>query len=470
MITFSPAIIIEIFIGFLLWWVAIYLITQNPFSRSVQLSFGIIAAIGLYFTSDILFVTSTMHDYSAIGWIMKSMMWTIYLPYVLLYHISYLFTEPKLRKLWQKYFLFVAYLMFLLITYLEIFTNYTRNYKYIFSPQFNGDIASATGKYFWLIGVMLISITIATAFNFYQILIRQPKFSHQWYKFFWPFLGLVLINIIGPIILLSYYRIIPHSNFFAIIGFSVAAIPLIYSIIKYDLLIEESKIVFGKNFLYSTLGILLIIAIYIGILFTANIKFTTIQSVIFPYIFIHLIITTHPAYNWLNTFYQDLIYNFSSGLSVVTDQEVYMALRNYNHPENLENNSLLRLHIIEKYVRSQKASTPVDALRHLLKECVDYFHSSQEGARRTKQNLKYHLLKMVAFDEAEEGQILWELGYEEYPMKIITQESTSRPPLFKPTSPSDYSYISRNAYMALKKEAIHAVAWRISYLEKMSLK
>ena len=33
MIHFSASIIIEFFLGVFLWWVAIYLITQNPFSR-----------------------------------------------------------------------------------------------------------------------------------------------------------------------------------------------------------------------------------------------------------------------------------------------------------------------------------------------------------------------------------------------------------------------------------------------------
>ena len=470
MIHLPTTIIIVFLFGLFLWWTAIYLFTQNPFSRLVQLTFGIIAAMGLYFTSDIFFVTNPLHDYSAIGWAMKSFVWTIYLPFVFLYHISYLFTEPKFRKLWQKYFLFATYIMFLIITYLEIFTNYTRNYQYIFSPQFNGSIASATGKYFWLIGAVLISITIATTINFYQILTHQPKFSRQWYKFFWPFLGLLLMNIIGPIILLSYYQIIPHSDFIAIIGLSVVIIPLIYSIIKYDLLVEESKIVFGKNFFYSTLGILLIIIIYFGILFTANIKFTSAQSFIFPYIFIHLIIATHPLYNWLTTFINDLIYNISSGISVVNDQEVYQAIKSYNIPEKLENNPLLRLNLIDQEKKYKNATTPVDALRNILKTSIEYFKPDEDINIRTKKNLKYFILKMIAFNQSEEGQILWELGFEEYPLRIMNKELSTRPPLFKSNSPSDYNYISRNAYIALKKEAIHDVTWRISYLEKLSKK
>ena len=72
--------------------------------------------------------------------------------------------------------------------------------------------------------------------------------------------------------------------------------------------------------------------------------------------------------------------------------------------------------------------------------------------------------------EAEEGQILWELGFEEYPVRIMSKERNLRPSMFKIESPSDYYYTSRNAYLALKKEAIHDVTWRISYLEKLSKK
>ncbi|MEK7096570.1 MAG: hypothetical protein AAB881_01310, partial [Patescibacteria group bacterium] len=112
--------------------------------------------------------------------------------------------------------------------------------------------------------------------------------------------------------------------------------------------------------------------------------------------------------------------------------------------------------------------TPVDGLRQIIKEAVEYFKPDEDSHKRNKKNLKYELLKMIAIDEAEEGQILWELGFEEYPVRIMSKERNLRPSMFKIESPSDYSYTSRNAYLALKKEAIHDVTWRISYLEKLS--
>jgi len=105
-------------------------------------------------------------------------------------------------------------------------------------------------------------------------------------------------------------------------------------------------------------------------------------------------------------------------------------------------------------------------LRTEVEECIEYFKPTKDESKRTKTNLKYYLLKMLTYEDAEEGQILWELGFEDYPVAIMTRENRARGPIFKVSAPSDYYFTSRNAYLALKKEAIHDIAWRLSYLEK----
>jgi len=144
-------------------------------------------------------------------------------------------------------------------------------------------------------------------------------------------------------------------------------------------------------------------------------------------------------------------------------QDISYAIKNYNKPEKLEKSPLLKL----SQVRSADMDkTPIDALKSLIRASIEYFGPTDDFHRRIKPNLKYHLLKMIAFDECEEGQILWELGFEEYPLNIISKEGSVREPLFKIRSASDYPCISRNAYLALKKEAINDILWRISYLER----
>lgn len=184
----------------------------------------------------------------------------------------------------------------------------------------------------------------------------------------------------------------------------------------------------------------------------------------------HRLFDMAQAKDYIATYTKDLTRTLASGLSVTSDNEIYSVLKNYNSRSHLEGSSLLGLSII-KQIRKQNNLTPVDSLRLIFKQAIDYLEMDiLEPERRTKQNLKYHILKMIAFDQAEEGQILWELGFEGYPVKIMQMEKRERPPRFREFSPIDYTYTSRNAYLALKKEAIHDVTWRISYLEKLAKK
>lgn len=471
MINLSYPILIEFFVGLFLWWVAVYLFLQNPFSRLVQLLAGIFTCISFYLSSDIFFiVANNTHQYYLNGLYLKSFIWTLYLSAPFLYHVSYLLIPKNLKKQWQKYVLYLAYLATAVVIYLESGTNLTRNYSVISAPSFTGNLPDATGKYFWLVGAFFILIFLATTINFYLLTKKEAKFSKNWYKYFLPFCGLAATLVLGPLILLSYYNIIPHPYFFGSVIMVIVAFPLIYSILKYDLLIEEAKLIFGKSFLYFSLTVAIILLLYYAALFSAGVNFSNIKTLVPPFILSYLIILSHPAYDWLTTFVRDLIFNISSGISVVNDAEVYEGLKNYNNPEELEDSPLLRLKLIDTKIRSGQAKTPVDALRQILKEAVSYFEPEHEEMRRTKKNIKYHLLKMIAYDEAEEGQILWELGFEDYPLNIMAKESEQRAPIFKISAPSDYSYISRNAFIGLKKEAIHDVAWQISYLEKLTKK
>lgn len=463
----NPLAIFEFIVGIFLWWMAVYLIAQNPFNRLTQLLSAILGSISLYLTSDLFFYIVIANKQTHIlSNLLRAFTWTIYLPAPLFYHTSLLLTSPNLRLKWQKYFLPIAYIMGGLIIVLESATSLTRDYEFMNSPDFNGKLNTAIGPYFWVLGIGLLLIMALTAVNFFILYKNALRHSTLRQRYFWPFLGTLSSIISGPLIILAYYQIIPESLFLASFTMIALALPLAYSIIKYDLLIEEAKIVFGRTFLYSTLVITLILGLYTVILVLTQQSFNKMSSLILPYALTYLIITTHPAYNWLTTFVRDLVFNLKSGLSVVNDEEVYQALRNYQSPNNLEDSPLLRLKQIDIKQKQGHTLTPIDALRNTIKEAIDYFKPQEDINHRTKRNLKYHLLKMLAFNEAEEGQILWELGFEEYPLRIMQKESSTRAPLFKIHSPSDYSYISRNAYIALKKEAIHDITWRISYLEK----
>lgn len=467
MIHFPISILTEFIIGIFVWWVAVYLVSQNPFNKLVWLVFGISVCISLYFTGDIFFyaVESTRY-FTALAVVMKWVVWTIYLPTALLYHAS-LLIRKKVSAL-QRMSIYIAYLLVSSAIFIETFTNLSRKYDLISSSAFNGDMTTATAKYFWVILVLITSVSLGTLYNLYLSLKEQSKYSKDWYKFFWPFLGTLSVTIAGPIAVLGYYNIIPHMPLVPTLAFALLVISLVYSMARYNLFLDETKTVFGKNFLYSSITIFFIILLLLTILLISKTSYNSIPSLIFPFLLIYFIIASHPAYNWIYTFVEDAIYNSSSGLSVVNDEEVSFAIVNFNNPERLADSTLFRLNL---FGPSGKENLKIDVLKQAVREAIEYFKPEDENLhRRTKQSLKYCLLKMLAFDQAEEGQILWELGFDEYPVKLMRMEKRERPPKFRDFSPADYHYTSRNAYLALKKEAIHDVTWRISYLEKLSKK
>lgn len=467
MIHFPISIYIELVAGFFLWWFAVYLINQNPRERFNQHLFVIFTSLSIYFVTDIFFVAADyLKQYEAISTLLKACTWTIYIPFACFYHLSYLLLKKK--NILATIFLYLNYGLAFIAIYLEVGTNLLRNHALILSPDFNGSVTTATGKYFWIVGIFMF-FTVATALmNFLSLLKNEKKFSNNWWKYFWPCLALISNIILGPLILMSYYDMIPHSVILPAITFSLTALFTFIAVIKYRLFIEEPRILFGKNFLYSTLAMIFIVGIFSLLIIFQPLKITSVGNLFIPILLIYFFIASMPFYSWVNTFINDLIYNSSLGFSVVTDQEISVALKNYQTHEVLENNSLLRLNIVNKKIKEKEIETPVDALRIILKQAIEYFKPEESPHKRIKANLKYQLLRMITFNQAEEGQILWELGFMEYPTRIISREKIGREPLFFAESASDYSYTSRNAYLALKKEAIHDVTWRISYLEKLS--
>lgn len=459
---------IEFAFGLFLWWTAIYLITQNPFSRIVQIASALLASIGLYF-SGLIFLSLGRFEPHHYSIIVRSFIWSMYLPIPLLYHASILLEEKSKRKVWQTLLLYFGYISALILFILELKTNLMRDYSFFSTPLFHGNLSEATGKLFWLSGIFFTPLLLGITVNFLSKANPHKKFTPEWFKYCIPAVGTILSICLGPLTVLSYYGLLRSSDFFSILSFAVVILPLLYSIIRYNLFLDEIKIVFGKLFLYNTATIILILSLYIAIATRFHFQFDTILTFTIFFILLHIVVITHPVYNWLLTFSRDLLFNVSSGFSVVSDDEISEVLKEYNYPEKIENSNLLRLNLVSN-LSHKLHIPPVDALRQIVAEAIEFMATNDESNRRNKQNLKYYALKMIVFDEAEEGQILWELGFDEYPLRVMRQERKSRPPLFQSAAPSDYSYVSRNAYLALKKEAIHNIAWRISYLEKLSSK
>jgi hypothetical protein len=407
-------------------------------------------------TDPILINAKTLEEY--IVW-QKLTDWPLFLVPILYYHMSILITDKHSKS--HNFGLYLGYSIAILLIILDINGGIIlresiiriQDYKRVdgFAPGIMLAPSILFGCAFWLAGIATFLSDIKSSIK----------------RILYPLLAGVILLITAIFTLVSFYLIIEQMAMIFTLGSAIGSIVLIYSMLKYHIAAPAERTIFDIHFYLRTGLIFLLIAIYLAIILSLD-SSNSQQLLIIANFLIILVLISHSFYDWFGTFINDLVYNSTSGLSIVNDEEANQVLRNLNTPHRLECSSLLRLNLIQRQIKRSDAGVPVDALRLIIKEAIEYFQPKEDQDRRTKQNLKYHILKMIAYDQAEEGQILWELGFEGYPLRIMSNENSHRPPLFRVASPSDYAYISRNAYLALKREAIHNIAWRISYLEKLS--
>ena len=448
----------EIVIGLSFLWVSVYLLSKNPTSLLSQIAFLFLFGVGFVMINDpILLQSSNLREY--IIW-QKITDWPLFFSPVLYYHASVL-TSGKMSKA-GKLLIIAGYCLAILFYTMDIHGGLILRENIIRWTNYRRFDGFAAGP-FLIPSVSAVCLYTALGSSNFIMGMKQ-----NFLKYFMPAMGGVVYFLTAVLVMVSYYVRIAQVDFFFSLGMASGAFLFLFSLVRYHLFSPSEK-VFDRSFTYKSISMILIILLYLAGFTIAKLPMS-FEALVLLIITLTLILFTHSFYDWLSTFINDFLYNPSAGFSVVNDQEIYLVLRNYHTPERLEESALLRLNILKSKTDQEEKMPPVDALRSIISDAINYFKPEDEPHRRTKKNLKYQLLKMLVFDEAEEGQILWELGFEEYPVKIMAQERKYRSPLFETKSPSDYTYTSRNAFIALKKEAIHDITWRISYLEKLAKK
>lgn len=448
--------IVELVLGIFFIWIGTYFISRNPFSLLNWVVFGFIACFGFSILSDPILINSRSIDELA-KW-QNLTDWAIILPPVLYLHSSIL-VNKKVSKV-TNVLILLAYFVTLLIYCIDVQGVLIVQRSVVRSINYADFGIFAPGKLFIPTVLIMASFIILGIINFLNKVKQGLK------KFLLPALGGIALVFSAVLILVRCYIDIPYSDVYFTFLVALGTFLFVYPITRFCLFSASEKIIFGRSFYYQSIGLFIIILLYLGGIFISGISLD-FSALILLVILCALVIFTHSFYDWFTTFINDILYNASSGFSVVNDEEIYQTLKNFDNQEQLENSPLLRLNIVKQAVR-KNSLLPVDAVREVIDNSINYFKPKDNFQQRIKRNLKHHLLKMFVIDQAEEGQILWELGFDEYPVRIMSRERNLRAPLFQVKSPSDYTYTSRNAYLALKKEAIHDVAWRISYLEKMS--
>jgi hypothetical protein len=445
--------IIELIAGLLAFWVGTFLVSKNPKSTYSWVAFFFLLGAGIIIYTDPLLVnTRTYNEY--VFW-QKITDIPLFIMPVLMVHLA-MISHKAVKQ--NKTLLILLYILGIAFSLLDFHRGLILREDVIRFANYK--VTNGFGP-----GVLLIPYVVFTVICFTSSIIFYSKAIKKGYrKYIVPIIGSSLMMIAAIYAAFSFYFFMPKSELIMGALIMLGVLFYIYSIVRYQHFVDNERNQFDKTFLYKTIGVFGLIVIYL-LAYTSTLESLGFSSLLFIIILMMLVIFSHSIYDWLDTYINDLVYNPASGLSVVKDDDVYQTIRYYSKPERLENSPLLQLRSI-----SDQTNLSIDTLRGAVKDAVEYFKPDDGSRRRTKRNLKYHMLKMIAFDEAEEGQILWELGFDEYPVRIMNNESRDRKPLFQTSSPSDYTYTSRNAYLALKKEAIHDVTWRISYLEKLTKK
>lgn len=437
-----------------LFWVGVYLVSRNIRSKTAWVIFFFLFSLSWYLLLVDAFSSFFASSYQLSKTLYYLSTWTYILPIPLLLHFSLLVSQNKIKIFWQ--ILLIIYFCCFLLIALSIFSKLVIDYDQILSIDNEYGVYYGRGPLFTAIGVVAV-IASSVSFRAYQIAYRDSRTN----KYLLPTISSALYIISSPILVYLY-----HGDNYALAVYSTSplligpAIFLLISVFFYGLISDIDGLFNIKEFIYLTVAVILI-SVVPGYLYVKYIPSLGTTGIVLGSCLLFLYILTHNFYDWLTTMLRDVIYRTGS-LSLITDSEVADFVRNFHSPNNTEANSLLRF----KYVKNQaKNGRVIDAAQETVREAIEYFKQS-DYPRRTKQNLKYQMLKMLALDSAEEGQILWELGFDGYPMKILAGENQTRKPLFRIESMSDYTATSRNAFIALKKEAIHDLAWRLSYLEK----
>lgn len=439
-----------------IFWVGIFVLTSNPFNQLSRVGAGLLFVLSLFLLSGVFIFTA--NDLAEFRTIFRLNAFTIYLPAALWFHSSVLMLKKNEQMKW-RFLIWVGYFIAIASSLLELVSDLVINYDKVIYPVSRFKFIYDKGPLFFPAVGFVVVYFLLTSKNLWDLYRVSKEKTQEWFKYLFP-LATSLFFALGVALIVSTFIFSPVKQVKEagemILIFSVALLAI--NVLINRLFLDGAKANLGKEFFYSSITVAAFLAIYLAALFSFKIS-PIPRNLILISIFVALILITHSTYDWIMSFVRNIFYKGEVILPRVTDEEVSLALRNFRRPECLEESSLMRLKLVA--VGNQKPS--IDKLRDLLKEAVSYF-KQDEPLRRSRSILRYEILKMIS-EQVEEGQILWDLGFEEYPLEIA-EKGEGQKPRFVIQNPTDYQATSRNAFIALKKEAIHGLAWRISYLEK----
>lgn len=441
-----------LFAALSIFWVGIFVFTTNPFNKLSRLGSLLLIVLACFnIVGYLLYSTSSYKDYAVIYRYFGFPL--IFIP-VIWFHIAVLITKARISKFWVS-LIFLGYILGIASYLIDATTFLVFDYNKLIAPVSRSHFIFAPGPLFYL-ALIHMFVFFSLAFFIFVKRYFEVRRTPEKLKLLFPFL-------ISLIFMLGFLTIIASSVFITNVYvretgediIALGAILLVINVVLNRLFLEEAKSNLYKEFIYSTITSFSIILTYTVVLIIFHVKAAGLNVVFIP-LFLLLLLLTHSIYDWVMSFVRN-VFQGEISLPRVTDEEVGIALRNLRRPDRLEESTLLRLKLAKESTKPN-----LDRLKEIVITSIEYFRPEEEN--RTRATLKYNILKLIG-NQVEEGQILWDLGFEEYPLEIA-EKANRQKPRFAIASPTDYQAISRNAFISLKKEAIHDLAWRISYLEK----
>jgi hypothetical protein len=455
-----------------LLWFGIYVFTRNPRSSFARLAVPIMTVLAmLTFNSGILSVVKSPDEYRT--GVRLLWLWATWPP-VLWFHAVSLIQVQELH-IRQSRCLPALYALAALFTVVGLTTRWLFDYEQIVATTIPGRPYSVLPQPLYLAFSAFVVLTTGGAgYNLYQLRTRAPLVSvtREWLDFLvWSSLLFTLGGAYDTLVFWWFQEPWAWPALGEILV-AIGLVPIALQLWRDKALGMEQ--VFTWDLLYCFFAILIITLVYAVAVFSV----TTILSIPFSVsllilvlVVLCLVVITHLLYDWVMTLARGLVYArlrrlFEEAPPATIIRAVEEAIRYYQRPHQLIVSPLLNLRLVRDTMGIIREQTGVDALRAVIREAIEW-QKPEDMSRRTKAALKYKLLCMLAFDEAEESQMLWELGFEGYSRKIWEDVAPeSRPPLYPVREKSEYYAVSRASYMRLKREAIYDVAWRIWYVEQ----
>jgi len=455
-----------------LLWYGFYVFTRSPKSAFARLAVPIMAILAmLTFNSGILTVVTSPEEYR-IG-VRLLWLWATWPP-VLWFHGVSLIQVQELHIRYSRW-LPILYALAALFTVVGLTTRWLFDYEQIVATTIPGRPYSVLPQPLYLaFSAFVVGTTGGAGLNLYRLRTRAPLVSltREWLDFLvWASLFFTLGGAYDTLVF-WWFREPWTWPALGEILVAIGLVPIALQLWRYKTLGVEQ--VFVWDLLYCFFAILIITLVYAAAVFSV----TTILSIPFSIsllilmlVVLCLVVITHLLYDWVMTLARGLIYThlrrlFEEAPPATIIRAVEEAIQHYQRPQQLMASPLLNLRLVREKMGISREQTGVDALRAIIREAIEW-QKPENVRRRTRAALKYKLLSMIAFDEAEEGQVLWELGFEEYSRKVGEDVAPkSRPPLYPVREKSEYYAVSRASYMRLKQEAVYDVAWRIWYLEQ----